>query len=145
MIVPDVNLLIYAYDSTSSDHLKAKEWWESALAGREPIGIPWIVTVAFVRLMTHAGICNNPLDIGQARKSVEFWLEFSHVRLLIPTTGTFQIFFDLLEAAGSGGNLTTDALIAAHALEHSAVVFSNDRDFKRFPNLRCRYPLRSAS
>ena len=53
MIVPDANLLIYAYSSTSPSHRAARRWWEDALSGHEPVGIPWIVVLAFVRLISH--------------------------------------------------------------------------------------------
>ncbi|MFM7250562.1 MAG: PIN domain-containing protein [Planctomycetaceae bacterium] len=76
-----------------------------------------------------------------ARRRVERWFEQPHVRLLVPGTDTFALFFDLLEAAGLGGNLTTDALIAAHAIEHNATLFSPDLDFGRFPDLKWIDPL----
>lgn len=143
MVVPDANMLVYAYDSTSPEHARARAWWESVLSGREMVGIPWIVALAFVRLMTHPVICTEPLDTWQVRQRVESWFELRHVRMLVPSGETFRAFFDLLEAAGMGGNLSTDALVAAHAIEHSAVVCSNNRDFERFPGLRLRNPLRA--
>ncbi len=141
MIVPDTNLLIYAYDRSSPHHVKAKGWWESVLSGREPVGIPWVVVLAFVRIMTHPVACTRPLDVIQVRNEVEYWCDFSHIRLLVPSEETMQMFFYLLEEADLGGNLSTDALIAAHAIEHAAIVYSNDRDFGRFKQLRTRNPL----
>lgn len=141
MIVPDVNLLIYAHDSTAPAHRQARAWWESALSGSEPVGIPWIVVLAFVRLMTHPTLSENPMTVGQARERVEEWLRCDHVRLLTSETTTFSRFFDLLAAAGTGGNLCTDALIAALAEEHGGTVYSNDTDFDRFPGIAWRNPL----
>jgi len=51
------------------------------------------------------------------------------------------VFYDLLKEAGMGGNLSTDTLIAIHAREHSAVIYSNDRDFGRFPGIKWANPL----
>jgi toxin-antitoxin system PIN domain toxin len=142
MIVPDTNLLIYAYDTTSPHHRKARKWWESALSGSEPVGIPWIVVLAFTRLMSHPTICINPMSITQVRQQVDQWLVQPNIRLLSPTEGTMAEFYDLLEKVGLGGNLSTDALIAAHAMEHGAIVYTNDLDFQRFVGLRWKDPLR---
>lgn len=141
MIVPDANLLIYAYDTTSPHHAKARSWWESALSGAEPVGIPWVVILAFTRLMTHPTVSENPMTVAQARAAVEAWLACEHVRMLSVEPDTINTFFTLLDEAGIGGNLSTDALIAATASEHGGCVYSNDRDFDRFAGLVWRNPL----
>ncbi len=142
MIVPDANVLIYAHDETSRYHHNARKWWESALGGTEPVGLPWVVVLAFVRLMTHPQVCENPLAVAQVRELVGDWLAQPHVRLIHVSDLAVARFFDLLEEAGGGGNLSTDALIALHAMEHSATVFSNDRDFDRSAGVRRVNPLR---
>jgi toxin-antitoxin system PIN domain toxin len=141
MIIPDTNLLIYAHDEASPFHGKARLWWESALSGGEPIGIPWVVILAFTRLLTHPSICENPLSPAQVRGIVEHWVSFAHVRIIHLSENALGRFFDLLEEAGTGGNLSTDALIALHALEHSAIIASNDRDFDRFAGIKRTNPL----
>jgi hypothetical protein len=141
MIVPDANVLVYAYDRTSDLHRVARRWWESVLSGSEPIGIPWVVILAFVRLVTHPVLCENPMTIAQARQAVESWFRVDQVRLLAPGPATFDYFFDLLQQAGTGGNLSTDAMIAALAIEHGGSVYSTDRDFSRFPKVRWQNPL----
>ena len=143
MIVPDVNVLIYAHDSSSPWHKRARAWWESCLAGSEAIGVPWVVVLAFVRLVTHPSMSENPMTVLDARACVQQWLESGQVRLLAVGQETLGSFFDLLEADGIGGNLTTDALIAATAYEHGGCVYSNDRDFDRFPGLRWKNPLQA--
>ena len=141
MIVPDVNLLIYAYDETSPHHATAREWWEGALSGTEPVAIPWVVVLAFVRLMTHPSLAENPMTVEQTRSVVTEWLALGHVRLLSPSSATIDLFFRLLVGAGTGGNLCTDAMIAATAMEYGGRVYSNDRDFGRFADLEWRNPL----
>ncbi|MFZ4777486.1 MAG: TA system VapC family ribonuclease toxin [Terrimicrobiaceae bacterium] len=141
MIVPDANLLIYAYDTTSAHHAKARTWWEERLSGDAPIGIPWVVVLAFTRLLTHPSVCAAPLTVRQVRKQVRLWLDQPHVRLMAPTQETLSLFFEFLEAAELGGNLSTDALIAAHAFENGAVIHTNDRDFDRFPRVKWTNPL----
>lgn len=141
MIVPDANILIYAYDERSPFHAKAKKWWTTVLGDAEPIGIPWVVVLAFTRLMTHTQICENPLTVTDAKAIILDWLDFPHVRLLQLSERAPQRFFELLEEAGSGGNLSTDAMIALHAMEYSATVYSNDLDFDRFPGIRRMNPV----
>lgn len=141
MIVPDANLLVYAYDETAPCHGTAREWWEEVLSGIEPVGIPWIVVLAFVRLMTHPTLADNPMTVEQAGAAVTSWLELDHVRLLSPTPSTIFRFLDLLAGAGMGGNLSTDAMIAALADEYGGCVHSNDRDFARFAGVAWKNPL----
>ena len=141
MIVPDVNVLLFAHDASSAKHAAARRWWEDTLSADEPVGIPWVVVLAFTRLVTHPTICINPLSTSDARRRVERWFEQPHVRVLSPGAGTLALFFDLLESAGLGGNLSTDALIAAHAIEHGATVYSTDHDFGRFRSLQWVDPL----
>lgn len=141
MIIPDANLLIYAHDEAAPRHAEAREWWETVLSETEPVGLVWVVVLAFTRLLTHPQLSQNPLSVSDVREMVTQWLDCPHVRLLSLSDEALPRFFDLLEEAGGGGNLSTDALIALHALEHSATVYSNDRDFERFAGLKRRNPL----
>lgn len=142
MIVPDVSLLVYAYDETSPQHARARHWWEGVLSGTEPVGIPWVVVLGFARILTHPQICANPLAINDVRQAVTLWTALPHVRIIQLSNQALGFFFDLLEEAGMGGNLATDALIALHAREHSATIHSNDRDFDRFPGIKWVNPLK---
>ena len=107
----------------------------------EPIGLAPVVVLAFVRLVTHPSVAANPRSVGETRQIVESWLDAPHVRVLPTSSSLMARFFDLLDAVGMGGNLSTDALIAAHALNADAKVYSNDSDFSRFPGLDFRNPL----
>ncbi len=142
MILPDVNLLVYAHDASTPEHSRARRWWTSALSGEEPIVIPWVVLLAFVRLSTHPQVCRNPVGVAEARGVVESWLRQPQVRVGQLSQEALPVFFDLLEASGQGGNLSTDACIATHAREYSATIYTNDRDFERFPGIKCVNPLR---
>ena len=142
MIIPDANLLIYAHDESCPQHRKALDWWQRTLGGSETVGIPWIVLLAFTRLLTSPQICLNPLTTEQVREIVESWLTGPNIRMIQVSPRAVGGFFDLLQDAGMGANLCTDALIALHAREHSAVVYSTDRDFDRFPGLKWVNPLR---
>ena len=141
MIVPDVNLLIYAYDELCPQHGDARSWWERTLCDLTPVGIPSIVLLAFVRLTTHPAVVQNPMTVVQAENIVSTWLAVDSVRILSPTVSTFALFFTLLKRVGTGGNLTTDAMIASLAAEYGGIVYSTDRDFDRFSDVAWRNPL----
>ena len=138
MIVVDVNLLIYAVNQDSPDHDKAKKWLEAAVSGTETVGLPWIVLLAFLRLTTRSGIFQKPLSSDAAFDVVDAWLQQSSVTVPEPTPRHLQTMRDLIAPLGTGGNLTSDAHLAALAIEHGAELCSTDNDFGRFRRLRWR-------
>jgi len=145
MIIPDVNLLVYAYVRGAPEHAAAKAWWEGLLNRAEPVGLPWAVMLGFVRLMTHPAVLVTPLSPPAAVAHVRRWLERPSVDVLEPGPAHLEILERLLGSVGVGGNLTTDAHLASLAIEHQGEVHSNDADYSRFPGLRWRNPLRPRS
>jgi uncharacterized protein len=141
VIVPDVNLLIYAYCSGASHHEAARLWWEDSLNGDEPVGIPWLVIYGFVRLMTNHRVLESPIAMSEALDIAGSWLERPRVLTLAPGGRHMALLFSLLASSGGGSNLTTDAAIAAIAIERKARLYSNDVDFLRFPGLQVENPL----
>ncbi len=141
MIVPDVNLLVYAYNDAVQWHEPALRWWEDMVNGTERVGIPWVVTTGFMRLMTHPRLLAVPIDGAQAIDVVAEWFRFPNVVPINPGTDHLTYLRRNLAAAGVGGNLVTDCHIAALAQEYQAELHSNDADFSRFPGLRWRNPL----
>lgn len=141
MIVPDVNLLIYTYNSDATNHAAARRWWEALLSSEQSVAIPWAVICGFVRLMTHPSVLLVPLETPEAFRHVRAWLSRSNVQILDPGPRHLEILEQTLQHAGVAGNLVTDAHIAALALEYQAEVHSNDADFARFPGLRWHNPL----
>lgn len=144
MIVVDVNLLIYAYDTTCPQHSDARKWLEGAFSGTEPVGLPWQTISAFLRVLTHPGIPGGRLTMVQAVSIVEEWLALPHVQALSPGRGHWTHFREMLLKSNARGNITTDAALAAIAVEHGGDLYTNDRDFARFPGLRCVNPLEKA-
>jgi toxin-antitoxin system PIN domain toxin len=142
MIVPDINLLIYAYDASSPWHERAKNWWVKCLSGTESIGIAWIVALGFIKLWTSVRVFRNPMTVDQACRHVESWLARSMVHILQPGSRHAELAFALLRAEGAGGNLTTDAHLAALAIEANATVHTTDADFARFAAVKWINPLR---
>jgi toxin-antitoxin system PIN domain toxin len=103
--------------------------------------MPWIAILGFIRVMTHRQILENPMHTGDAIRRVRSWLDHPHVQILTPGDQHAEILFDLLAHVGAAGNLTTDAHLAALAIEYQAELVSNDADFSRFPGLRWFNPL----
>jgi uncharacterized protein len=143
VIVPDLNLLLYAYDSSSPHHSTASAWWEGCINGGEPIGIPHVVLFGFVRLTTSARVFVTPLSLAASIGCVREWLEHPHVIAADGGPQHVSAVLDLLRQAGGAGQLATDAQIAAVALHHRATVHTNDSDFARFPSLPTHNPLES--
>ena len=141
MIVVDANLLIYAVNVDAPLHHKSKVWVQSALSGTETVGFSWVVLLAFLRLTTRPGIFLKPLTVEVALDIVDAWLNQPSAVTVSPGARHARILRDLLQALGTGGNLTSDAHLAALAVEHGAELCSCDSDFARFPRLRWRNPL----
>jgi len=140
MIVPDVNLLIHAYNTDSRMHPAARAWWEALLNGTQPVGLPWVAVLGFIRLTTHRQILARPIPVSVACAHVRAWLARPCVAILHPGNRHADVLFALLEHLGSAGNLTTDAHLAALCIEHQAELHSTDADFARFPGLRWKNP-----
>ena len=141
MILLDVNLLIYAVNEDAALHRRAKTWLESAISGTETVGLSWSVLLAFLRLTTRPGLFRNPLPLGTAFDLIDGWLAQPPVTVVQPGPRHLHILRDLLLPAGTGGNLTSDAHLAALALEQEAELCTADADFGRFPRLHWRNPL----
>jgi len=141
VIVPDVNLLVYAYNEDAPLHEQARDWWEELANGTERIGFPWMVAAGFVRIVTQHRTAIRPVSPERAVDLIAEWLSLPQVAPLNPGSQHLSILRQLVVAAGVGGNLVTDAHIAALAIEHQAEVHSNDSDFARFPGLRWLNPL----
>jgi toxin-antitoxin system PIN domain toxin len=140
MIIPDINLLIYAYNPEATEHTSARAWWETLLNSGDRVGLPWTVILGFVRLSTARGVLSNPATAVQALANVESWLAQPGVSILSPGSRHIHELKATLSVT-SGGIMTTDAHLAALAIEYQAELNSNDSDFSRFPGLRWRNPL----
>ena len=135
MKLPDLNVLLHAVNTASAEHALARDWLERAFNARSGIGLSWVALLGFIRLATRRGILARPMALEDALAVVRAWLGAPGARVLHPTERHEPVLSRLLVAAGSGGNLTTDAHLAALAIEHGATLASFDRDFERFAGL----------
>ena len=108
--------------------------------GTEVVGLAWVVLLAFIRVATSPVVFPTPLSPDEATSQVEAWLAAPAAVVTQPTTRHAPLLRGLLRDTGTGGNLTTDAHLAALAVEHGADIVSFDRDFARFPGVTHRLP-----
>jgi hypothetical protein len=122
-------------------HAVARAALEAAINSERPVGLTWVVVNAFLRLTTKPGLFERPLTIDEAWELVDGWREHPNVRVVQETEEHARLWSELLRGTGAGGDLTTDAWIAAIAIAHGASVLTLDSDFGRFPSLRRESPL----
>ena len=140
MVVVDANVLLYAVDTASMHHDGSRSWLDASLGGAEAVGFAWVALLAFIRIGTNPSILPTPMTTDEATDQVETWLSAPAAVIAQATPRHVGLLRGLLRDAGSAGNLTTDAHLAALALEHGADIVSYDRDFARFPGVRHRLP-----
>lgn len=136
MRLVDTNVLLHAVNADSREHSVARATIEKGLADDAGVGFVWLALVGFVRLATRRGILEQPLSAEDALGVVDDWLAAPRAQLLEATPRHWSILRRLLVGAGTAGNLTNDAHLAALAIEHGATLVSFDRDFERFAGLR---------
>ena len=136
MKLPDANVLLYAVNPQSAFHARARQWMDAACNAPEGVGFAWTVLLGFIRISTRAGIFPMPLSAQAAIAMVTQMLSAPHSQILAPGPGHLEILSRLLLAAGTAGNLVSDAHLAALAIEHGASIGTFDADFKRFAGLR---------
>lgn len=139
-VVVDANVLLNAINRAAPDHAVAKRWLDGALSGGAPVGFAWVVLLAVLRLSTRPGLFARPLTSSEASAVLRGWLEASAALVVAPGERHLDIVQRLLDDAGTAGNLTMDAHLAALAIEHHATVVSFDADFARFANVAWQRP-----
>ena len=142
MILVDANILLYAEDSHSEQHEKARLWWDKQLSGSDTVCLCWPVITAFIRIGTNVRLHERPLTLKEAVERVQSWLEQPCVRIIQPTEHHWIIFQRLLKEGGAAGNLVSDAHLGALAAEHNCILASTDADFARFREVKWKNPIR---
>lgn len=140
MILVDANLLLYAYNASAFEHERAKAWLEDALSGAEPVAFTWPVLLAFIRIATNSRAFPSPLSRQEATLAVSSWLDQPQAVLLSPGEKHWELLQRLLSDGKVVGPLVSDAHLAALTIEHGGTLFTTDRDFSRFSNLRFKNP-----
>ena len=141
MIVLDANILLYAYDSASSHHSRARSWIEKLFSGTFLVGLPWYTVAAFLRIATNSRLPGNRFTVTEGVRIVDSWLGQPNLRLLAPGDDHWQLFREMVTQGQAVGPLVSDAQLAALTMEYGGVLHTTDRDFSRFPGLRWTNPL----
>jgi len=141
VIVIDANLLLYAYDPRSPFYVDTRRWLGKIFSDEEEIGIPFRAILAFLRVSTKLHSARTHSGMAVALATVDSWLELENVTVVAPGPKHWQIFKRLCLTTALTGDLSTDAHLAALAIEYNATLYSTDSDFARFPGLRWRNPL----
>ena len=136
MQLPDTNVLLYSVNPLSPHRDQAARWLETSFDGATGIAFAWLALVGFIRLSTHRAILPKPLAVADAVGMVEEWLSHPRARIVHPTERHADVLARLLLVAGTAGNLTNDAHIAALAIDHNCTVGSFDNDFKLFSGVK---------
>jgi toxin-antitoxin system PIN domain toxin len=139
--VIDANLLIYAYVEMLPQHATARPWFEAILSSSTRIYLPWNSILAFGRLTTKANLFVEPYTIQEVIPIIDSWLQRPNVSVIEPGPRHWAVLHELLSKHNVKGDLVSDAHIAALAIEHDATLYSADRDFRRFTDLRVINPL----
>ena len=140
MILPDVNVLLYAFRSDSTDHVRYREWLEGVIGGPSAYGICPQTLSAVIRIATHPKIFAKPSRLNDALAFANAVKDQTHCQLVEPGARHWNIFTDLCREGAATGNLIQDAWLAAIAVEAGCEWITTDRDFARFPGLRWRPP-----
>ena len=141
MTLPDINILVYAFDTSATQHELCRNWLDETVNASEPFGLSSIVLSGCIRIVSHPKILNKPASTAAAVSFCESLLERPNCVLVNPGMEHFQLFARLCRGIDAKGSDVTDAYLAALAIEHDCEFITADKGFKRFSGLRWRHPL----
>jgi toxin-antitoxin system PIN domain toxin len=140
MILPDVNVLIYAFRPDSTHHEVCRAWLERVLRSNSRFGIAPLTLAAVIRITTNRRPFEEPSSVEQACRFCDYILDQPHCQLIEPRERHWGIFTSLIIETETRGRRVTDAWYAALAIEWGCEWITLDRDFARFPGLRWSLP-----
>jgi toxin-antitoxin system PIN domain toxin len=140
MMLPDVNVLIYAFRRDSARHKEYRAWLQAVVDGPNAYGVSAQVLASVLRICTHPKIYRRPSTVAETLAFCEALLEPAHSTLIQPGERHWSLFTTLCEASKASGNLVQDAWFAALAIEHGCEWISTDGDYARFRGLRWQRP-----
>lgn len=145
MIAVDTNLLVYAHRRDAEWHQSAEAVVRRLAEGRAPWAIPWSCLHEFLGIVTHPRIYRPPSTLSEAVDQVKAWLESPTLVLLSEGPTYWSRLHAVLESGRVTGPRIHDARVAAVCLDHGVdELWSADRDFSRFPDLKTVNPMRAA-
>ena len=144
MLLPDVNVLIYAHRIDScDDHAAYADWLTDLATGHQPFALSSLALTGVVRIVTNPRIFKRPSTLDEVFAFIGELASRPNARIVHPGPNHLEIFEDICRQAGATGKLAADAQHAAVAIEHGCTMVTTDSDFDRFPGLRWQHPLRT--
>lgn len=141
MILPDVNVLVYAHREDAPNHPAYRNWLQTVISSSPAYGMAELVLSGFLRVVTHPRIFDPPSTMEQALAFVSDVCNQPNCVLIRPGPRHWGIFEELCRSTNVKGNLVPDAYLAALAIESGSEWITTDRDYSRFPQLSWRHPL----
>ena len=135
MVLPDVNILIYAHRKDTAQHDAARRWVEAMIRSDRAYGMSELVVSAFIRIVTHPRVFTTPSPLAAALAFADDVMAPPHAVRIAPGPRHWAIFTELCRGSNAKGNLIADAYLAALAIESGCEWVSTDGDYARFPDL----------
>jgi toxin-antitoxin system PIN domain toxin len=138
VILPDVNILLYAFRSDAENHAAYRSWLEEVINSEKAYGMSPQVVASVIRIATHPRVYARPDSLADVLAFAKVVLDQPHCQIIEPGPRHWGIFTKLCQRANAYGNLVPDAWLAALAIESGCEWITNDRDYARFPGLQWR-------
>lgn len=139
MLMPDVNVLVYAHRSDSPVHETYRAWLEEQVRRPSPFALSTLVVGDFIRAVTNPKTFKQPTQSSLAWATVDALLARPNCRVLSPGPNHLAIFADLCRKVNARGKAVADAQHATMALEHGCTWVSRDDDFHAYVPLGLRF------
>lgn len=143
MILPDVNVLVYAHDRAFPQHAAYRAWLQNILESNAAYGLSDLVLSGFLRIVTHSRILRTPLSSTEALTIIRDLRRHPNCFVVKPGERHWDIFVQLCDHTKATANTVPDAYFAALAIESGCEWLTADKGFSRFPDLKWRHPLDS--
>jgi len=141
LILPDVNVLVYAARDDTPECAHYRQWLEDALMGPEPVAFASPVLAGFLRVVTNPRVFSHPSSLDDALAFVDAVLDAPAAVLPALSERLAGMLAEVCRRAGATADRVPDAYLAAIALDLDAELVTADRGFARFEGLRWRHPL----
>lgn len=144
MVAVDTNVLVYAHRRETDEHAAARELLQTLVRARQPWAIPWPCVYEFFSVVTHPRIWRDAASTpDDAWRQLDAWFEAPHLRLLSEPEAFTPVLERMVRRSRVRGPVVHDARVAAICLAHGVeTLYTRDRDFGLFPELRTDNPFR---
>jgi toxin-antitoxin system PIN domain toxin len=136
MLMPDVNILVYAHRAELPQHQHHREWLEGLLNGMESYAVSDAVLSGFLRLVTNRRVFTTPTPLDDALRFADLFRHRPQAIVVAPGPRHWPIFERLCREGGAVGRDVPHAHLAALAIEHGCEFVTADLGFARFDGLR---------